>query len=87
MNALSLDLETASYKPAANDAALLMVQARPTASSYVRKNYAMAQAVYRADAVRRIAGVQAARTFLSLAGADALVIERVVSSSFSDRRR
>jgi hypothetical protein len=86
MNALSLNLETASYNPAANDAAHLMMQVRP-AASYVRKNYAMAQAVYRADAVRRIAGVQAARTFLSLAGADAHLIERVVSSSFNDRRR
>lgn len=86
MNALSLDLATATYNPAANDAAHLMMQVRPMASSYVRKNYAMAQAVYRADALRRIAGVQAARTFLLLAGADAPLIERVVSS-VTDRRR
>lgn len=83
MNALSLELETASYNPAAH----LTIPARPTVSSYARKNYALAQAVYRADAIRRIAGAQAARTFLLLAGADAPLIQRVVSSSFAERRR
>jgi hypothetical protein len=87
MNALSLELETASYNPAANQGAHLISQARPIASSYARKNYALAQAVYRADAIRRIAGAQAARTFLVLAGADAQLIKRVVSSSFNERRR
>ena len=83
MNALSLELETARYNPAAH----LTIPARAPVSSYARKNYALAQAVYRADAIRRIAGAQAARTFLLLAGADAALIQRVVSSSFKDRRR
>ena len=87
MNAISLELETASFNPATVPATHLAAHARPAASSYARKNYAMAQAVYRADAIRRVAGAQAARTFLLLAGADASLIQRVVSSSFNDRRR
>jgi hypothetical protein len=91
MNAISLELETASFNPATIPtpvpATHPAMHARPTASSYARKNYALAQAVYRADAIRRIAGPQAARTFLLLAGADAPLINRVMSSSFSERRR
>lgn len=77
-NALSLELET-GFDP--------IHYARHTASSYVRKNYEMAQAVYRADAIRRVAGIRAARTFLSCIGAEAQLIDRVMSSSPRERRR
>jgi hypothetical protein len=79
MTALSLDFDSASLGPIA--------YARDTTSSYVRKNYALAQAVYRAQAIRRIGGVQAARTFLLCAGAEARLIDRVLSAPSANRRR
>ncbi|MFC4932324.1 hypothetical protein [Massilia sp. GCM10023247] len=56
-------------------------------ASYVRKNFEMAQAVYRAQIIQGVAGAGAARLFLSCAGADAALIERIVSRAPSNLRR
>lgn len=54
---------------------------------YVRKDYKLTRAVYRAQAIRRLAGERAARAFLNSMGVGALVTERVISSSLADLRR
>ena len=58
-----------------------------TAHSYVRKNYLLSKTVYRAQLIRRVAGLKAARTFLTCMGVDAALTERIVSSPFSGLRR
>lgn len=79
MNELSQALKTSNDDPAINS-----FRSAPT---YVRKNFTMAKAVYWSLAIRRVAGVSAARIFLACMGADASLVERIVSSSFVSLRR
>jgi hypothetical protein len=79
MNELSRALGTVSDEPA--------IHLSHEAPSYVRKNYPLTKTVYRAQAIRRFAGVSAARTFLICMGVEAALIERIVSSSLSELRR
>lgn len=78
MNELSKALGTANDVPTIPS---------PNTHSYVRKNYLLTKTVYRAQLIRRLAGVSAARTFLTCMGVEAALTERVVSSPFSDLRR
>lgn len=79
MNELSRALDTV------NEASSIHLS--PQAHSYIRKNDLLTKTVYRAQAIRRVAGVSAARTFLACMGVEAALAERVVSSSFSRLRR
>lgn len=54
---------------------------------YVRKDYGLTRTVYRAQAIRRLAGEGAARAFLNCMGVGASLTERVISSSLADLRR
>lgn len=79
MNELSQALGTVNEAPA--------IHLSPRAPSYVRKNYLLTKTIYRAQMIRRLAGISAARIFLICMGVEAALTERVVSSSFSKLRR
>jgi hypothetical protein len=79
MNELSRALGTANDAPT--------IPLSPNTHSYVRKNYLLTKTIYRAQLIRRLVGVSAARTFLTCMGVGAALTERVVSSPFSDLRR
>ena len=79
MNELSRAIATVDETPA--------TPLSPNAHAYVRKNDALTKIVYRAQLIRRLAGMGAARIFLACMGVDATLSARVVSSSLSKLRR
>jgi hypothetical protein len=79
MNELSQAIRTADDAPAKPLSA--------NVHSYVRTNDHLAKTVYRAQLIRRLAGISAARMFLACMGVNAALTERVVSSSYSGLRR
>ena len=79
MSELSRALGTVNDAPAIHPSLI--------AHPYVRKNYLLTRTVYRAQLIRRLAGISAARTFLACMGVEAALTERVVSSPFSGLRR
>jgi steroid 5-alpha reductase family enzyme len=54
---------------------------------YVRRNQKMSKLVYRAQVIRHVFGVKAARMFMRLMGVDAAVAQRVLRSPSSKLRR
>lgn len=79
MNELSRAIRTADDAPASPLSA--------NGHAYVRTNDRLTKTVYRAQLIRRLAGIRAARIFLTCMGVDAALTERVVSSPYSSLRR
>jgi len=79
-----MSMETLLIRP---DAPRIGVQTNAVSSTYLRRDARTARIVYKALAIRRSFGLQAARVFLMSMGVTASLVHRIVSSPVERLRR